>query len=100
MGLGAWANKSDWPITWISSVICTKVLGIYYCINYDDTLNKNWEIVENKLRSRIEMLSKRYLSIYQKAIIVNTLVLSKLWYLTHVFEIQPKWIKSFNSNRN
>ena len=41
MGLGAWANKSDWPVTWINSVNCTKVLGVHYCINYDDTHNKN-----------------------------------------------------------
>ena len=43
------------------------------------------------------MLSRRVLSLYQKAVITNTLVLSKLWYLAHVFELRPKWARSINA---
>lgn len=55
----------------MKSVNCTKNLGVEYFNDYNETFNKNWEILDRKLKVTVGMLSRRFLSIHEQAIIVN-----------------------------
>ena len=87
MGLGKWKHKDIWPVEWLQHKDKCTVLGILVTNDYDEMVNENWDTVINKIRIRLDMLSTRLLSLYQKAIIVNSLILSKVWYMSHVFPL-------------
>ena len=36
VGLGNWASKSDWPISWLQSVETVKVFGIFLSNSYSE----------------------------------------------------------------
>ena len=97
-GIGNWSGKNTWPVTWLKTSIALKILGIYYCDNIRDTVIKNWETVLNKVIKAINMLSNRYLTIYQKAIIVNSILLSRVWYLAHSFPLNKSYAQKINSH--
>ena len=44
------------------------------------------------------MLVSRKFDIYQKAIIINCLVLSKVWYVSHIYPLSYDFAKSINSH--
>lgn len=77
MGLGAWKNRNVWPLAWLESRNEVTILGVYFCNDYKDTVKINWGNVISKMSVRIRLLSNRLLSLYQKAIIINTMILSK-----------------------
>ena len=87
MGLGSWKYKDIWPVDWLQHKVKCTVLGILITNNYDEMVNENWDILINKIRVKLNMLSTRFLSLYQKAIIINTLILSKVWYISHVLPL-------------
>ena len=93
MGLGNWKDRDRWPIDELKIEKECKILGIYYSNDYKETVHRNWEICTNKINSRINMLSDRFLSLYQKAMIINSLVLSKIWYISHVFPLGRNHVK-------
>ena len=87
MGLGSWKSRDIWPLDWLKVKKECKILGIYFTNDYEESVNKNWVTCIEKVESRIKMLSSRLLSLFQKAIIINVLILSKVWYICHVFPL-------------
>ena len=87
-GMGKWANKSDWPITWCSldKGVC-KILGISHCNNYIDSVKLNWTDVYCKIESHIRILNSRKLDLFQRASYVNICILSKAWYIAHIYPL-------------
>ena len=59
-----------------------KLLGVW--VGNNDTSEANWMPVVNKIARILGMWSCRDLTIKGKAIIVNTLALSKVWHLASV----------------
>ena len=87
--LGTWANLSDPPVAleWLSVKI--KVLGVFLGPgNLDDD---NWKpriaAVENTLSSWRQSI----LSFQGRALVINTLVLSQVWYVASLIHMPP-WV--------
>ena len=87
-GFGEWVGKLDWPISGIKvEHKYFKTLGIFFSCNYDEALDATWKHVANKIKRRVPLIKNRNLTIYQKAVIVNSLLASKVWYVSHVYPL-------------
>ena len=102
MGFGKWSSKSSWSANWlVPESTCLKCLGIYYYKNWETTVKENWLIVENKVRTHINCLATRQLTIFQKSIYINCCILSKMIYVSHILpvdKIMAKRITKLLSN--
>ena len=67
-----------------------KILGIYFNEDLHYANKINWENTFEKMEKHINILSPRILSLYGKAKIINTLILSKTSFLSNVFPIDTK----------
>ena len=97
LGLGAWSEKNEWPLKCFKSVECAKILGIYVQSSFFKTCEMNWTSVVEKVRKSVNMLSQRYLTLYQRTVIVNSLILSKVWYLSHTPPLSKSDIQKINA---
>ena len=87
-GFGDWHGKMDWPVIGMKvEPNHFKTLGIIFSCNYDKALEDTWKQVITKIRRRIPLIKTRNLTIYQKVIIVNVLLASKIWYVAHVYPL-------------
>ena len=87
--LGPWANHSDPPVTLDWSSVKIKVLGVFLGPgNLDDV---NWKpriaAVENTLSS----WRQRILSFRGRALVINALALSRVWYVASLIHMPP-WV--------
>ena len=78
--LGKWKTRSDHPfgISWVKKI---KIFGIFFgeVSNFEI-----WNPVYKKIVKTLNLYKSRCMSLYGKALIVNVMVLSKLWYLCSV----------------
>ena len=86
MWLGAWRFRSDEPLglTWVKKM---KVLGVTIPVEQDNY----WMPKINKLEKALNLWRARSLSLLGKALIINVIGLSKLFYLAKVL-IVPAWV--------
>ena len=98
LGFSGWKNKSSWGLDWVKSVNKTKILGIEYTGNYEETCKQNWENIKSKIARISSMLEQRNLTIYQKGIIINASILSKVWYIAHTFPLSKHDALAINSS--
>ena len=86
--LGKWKTRSDHPfgISWVKKV---KIFGILFGEVSDYEI---WNSVYQKIVKTLRLYKSRCLSLYGKAIIVNVMVLSKLWYLCSVLCIPENYV--------
>ena len=87
--LGPWANRSDPPVALEWSSVKIKVLGVFLGPgNLDDD---NWKpriaAVENTLSS----WRQRILSFQGRALVINALALSRVWYVASLIHMPP-WV--------
>ena len=66
-------------------------LGITFSSNYDLALNLSWKKICEKIKTRISIMSSRYLNVYQRAIIINAMISSKLWFTAHIYPLPLKY---------
>ena len=76
-------------------VVCDtiKILGIYYSNDYEQALLISWSRIIDAIKFKINLLTIRSLNLYQKAIIVNCMILSKVWYTCHTYPLSKDWAK-------
>ena len=74
-----------------------KVLGITFFNDYLRTQNFNWEVQIRKLESALQNWKSRHLSLKGRAMIINTMALSKLWYLGAIISPSDSDFKAINS---
>ena len=88
MFMGRWRERRDRPlgIEWVSKL---KVFGVWVGNVKSCDI---WEPVLNKIRNTLQLYSGRVMSVYGRAIVVNVMVLSKLWYLASVVVLPEKYI--------
>jgi hypothetical protein len=88
--LGPWKTRTDQPmdITWTSNSI--KILGIHF--SKKDFGSRNWTEVIAKLKKTITMWRHRHLTIFGRALVLNSLILSQIWYVSSVVHM-PKHIE-------
>ena len=93
MYLGKWKSRSDHPfgISWVDS---TKLLGntLGNFLSDDDV----WSKTLGKIQNTLNNFKTRHLSFKGKSYIINSLALSKLWYLGSTNLMSTHYIKQFN----
>ena len=50
-----------------------------------------------KIKKGLLAMTGRYLNVYQKAIIINSIIASKLWYTSHVYPLPMEFSKLINT---
>ena len=97
-GFGSWSDRTNWPIAGLQTQHGHfKTLGITFSCNYNTALNLNWERTVNKIKNRIPLIRNNFYTVYQKSAIVNCLLLSKLWYIAHVYPLPVKYSNEINT---
>lgn len=96
-GFGNWKTRTNWPIKDLKIELDHfSTLGIIFSESYDVALELMWTKVYNKIKSRIPLISNRFFTIYQKAVLINSLLSSKLWYVSHVYPLPMKFAVQIN----
>ena len=96
-GLGQWRNRQQWPMDWLKTekdFLFT--LGIYHGNDYLATLDKNWSILVSKIKSHTQILFNRRISIFQRAAYANSCIMSKVWYVCHIYPLTESYVKEIN----
>ena len=96
-GVGQWQNRQQWPLVWLKSeqdFLFT--LGIFHGNDYLATLEKNWSILSSKIQLHTQVLFNRRISIFQRAAYANSCILSKVWYVCHIYPLTESYVKEIN----
>ena len=64
-----------------------KILGIHFFQDLQYAQNYNWMKTLKKVEQKVQILMHRNLSLKGKVVILNSTVLSKVWYLSTIFNI-------------
>jgi exonuclease III len=81
-------NLDNWPL-WLKTVHTIKVCGIFFG---DNAQQQNESIVLTKLVNSCEAHQNRYLTMMGRAVIINTLFLTKLWYVVTCVDTSQQFI--------
>ena len=73
-----------------------EIMGIRFFTDLYFTQTYNWRLLTKQITERLEKLKYRSLSLQGKKTLLNTTILSKLWYLATVFSIPPAELKIIN----
>ena len=96
-GYGDWKDRTIWPINNMKVEIdFFSTLGIIFSSNYDIAMDTMWKNVFNKIKNRIPIIRLRNFTLYQIAALVNCLIASKLWYVSHVYPLPLKYATMIN----
>ena len=92
MWLGAWRSCPDMPLglKWVTKM---KILGVWYTNGLTNVDPDNWQSKLDKLEKNLNLWKTRSLSFVGKALIINVLIASKLWFLAWVLPT-PEWVIS------
>ena len=90
MWFGSMVGRTDGPVNikWRTHFI--KVLGIFFTMSNCDFVSLSWNFRIEKLAKRLESWKFRTISLKGKSMIIDTLVLSGLWYAESVGSL-PAW---------
>ena len=91
-GFGNWNGRIMWPISGLKIEIdyCC-MLGIIFSNDHKKAVDRTWNQIIEKIRRRIQMITGRNLNLYQKVIIINSLISSKIWYTAHTYPLPMKY---------
>ena len=93
-GFGLWENRILWPIKNLKiEMDYFKTLGITFSCDYNTALNNTWTQIVNKIKKRIPLIKGNFYTIFQKSIIINSLILSKVWYAAHIYPLPEEFSK-------
>ena len=96
-GFGNWKGRTLWPVQGLKIEIdYFSTLGITFSEDYDKALEVMWHKVFNKIKARIPLMANRFFTMYQKAALVNCLIASKLWYISHIYPLPLKFSTMIN----
>ena len=90
MWLGSWRGCPDQPLglTWVTKM---KILGVVFSSGLVDVVRDNWEPRLSKLEKSLNLWKSRSLSLIGKSLLINTLGISKLIYVSQVL-VPPRWV--------
>ena len=64
--------------------------------DFDKAVSTSWSKVIQKINTQVAMFKGRNVNLFQHAIIVNILVLSKVWYISHTYPFSEKYAQLIN----
>lgn len=73
------------------------ILGINFKNDYEQMCNCNFRKLFVKIQTKIEKLQTRNLSIKGRVMVTNTLLTSKLWYVSSILDIPNTIVKQLNT---
>ena len=87
MWAGSWKDRQDTPygLQWVKQL---PLLGAIFSVG--DYSTPTWEPAVSNLESRLSAWAGRQLSFQGKTVVINSLALSQVWHLCHVFPV-PFW---------
>ena len=92
MGFGGWMDRTEWPISDLKTQSSDiTILGIIFCREINVAINLTWDKILSNIRIMTRLLSGRHFTLHQRAIIVNTLILSKVWYVAHTYPLPKRY---------
>ena len=97
MGLGHWKNKADYPFGLIGKNNM-KVYGINFTNTLSGTPKKTWDTLLSQIKSSLAYYKRLNTTIFGRAYIVNTVIITKLLYTATVLNIPPNYVKEINKN--
>ena len=74
-GFGDWRGRTIWPYNLKVETSEINILGITYTHDFKQALKLSWTDAVKKIKQRVGMLRGRNLTIFQRAIIINTIFL-------------------------
>ena len=96
-GIGLWKGRSKWPIANVHiQTDSMSALGIKFSNNFEDASNMCWSDVKTRISNKIRSMYNRELTLYQRAVLVNSLLTSQIWYYAQTYPLSIKWSKSIN----
>ena len=88
MGLGAWAERTDWPLTWLQSVKSLKIFGFHFHQTLEETSVSTWKAVSAGFRNCLSSWKARDLpTLSSRVFVLKIFALSKLWYVAQVLPL-------------
>ena len=96
-GIGNWKDRGQWPLDWIrieKDFFFT--LGIYHSNDYNSSVCKNWDVIINTLTAHSKVILNRRLSLHQRVTYANSCMLSKIWYVSHIYPLSKGLSKKIN----
>ena len=96
-GFGDWKDRHDWPykeVTVKTSNIT--ILGIIFSNHFNEAVEAQWSDVLSKVKHHVNILKSRSFTLFQRAIIINNIILSKVWYTAHTYPLTTKYAKLIN----
>ena len=98
IGFGDWHGRTDWPYNDIKVETSEiQILGITFTSDIKCAIEKSWSHILDKIKQKIRILSQRYFTIFQRAIVINMIILAKVWYTSHTYPLPRKYSKLINT---
>ena len=99
LGLSNWKDRIVWPVNGLNVLTnYCKILGIFHSTSYQESLELNWKAVESNVNKIIGIFHNRKLTMFQRAVVINSKILAKLWYLVHIYQIPSEYAKNIQKN--
>ena len=96
MGLGSWVGRDDWPVKWLLPASKMKFFGFILHPTYKAILQSNWEDQFKKFSDTLFSWESRILdSVFERAEVLKTFALSRVWYRAQVLPLPLQWARKF-----
>ena len=96
--LGSWRGRQEAPLPWLKVVEELRVFGLILTPEYKTTLSKTWQETFRGFQKTIFSWKQRnFDSMYQRVEAVRTFALSKLWYVSQILPLPPKFASKIES---
>ena len=96
-GIGQWKRRTIWPISNVLIQIdCMSVLGIKFCNEFEESVNICWSEALTRISNKIATMHNRNLTLFQRSVLVNSLLTSQIWYYAQTYPLPLYWSKKIN----
>ena len=94
LGLGSWAERAEWPLTWINIASEVKIYGVIVTAAYNRTVSLSWGRVIDGLEAVLHMWTARFLpTLASRTQALEVFAFSKLWYLAQILPMPAVQLK-------
>ena len=94
LGFGNWKNREDWPVSDLRTEKSEiEILGIIFSRDINQAIDLSWGRIIQKINIMTRLLSCSRLTLYQRATVINSLVLARVWYNAHTYPLPIKYSK-------
>ena len=98
LGLGAWQERSSWPVPWLESSKEEKLLGISFSASIEETAQRSWKQIEGHLLGLLRANISRRLTLHQRAKFSKDCGLSRAIYVARILPCPEATAKKIESS--